>query len=85
VFKGIVEPLAITSMDCGGNVAIFSTYVLVLPISTRLRLICRVLAGDCPRKRGSTALHNRCAIYYPYLPALLLLSKDAWSLTSRTP
>ena len=27
------------------------------------------LAGDCPHAR-STAVHNRCAIYYPQLPAL---------------
>ena len=29
------------------------------------------LTGDCPQAR-STAVHNRCAIYYPQLPALFL-------------
>ena len=29
------------------------------------------LAGDCPNAR-STALHNRCAIYYPQLPGLFM-------------
>ena len=29
------------------------------------------LAGDCQHAR-STALNNRCAIYYPQLPALFL-------------
>jgi hypothetical protein len=33
------------------------------------------LAGDCPNAR-STAV-NRCAIYYPELPALFLTSKGA--------
>jgi hypothetical protein len=32
------------------------------------------LAGDCEHAR-STALHNRCAIYYPQLPPLFLASK----------
>ncbi len=32
------------------------------------------LAGDCPQAR-STALNNRCAIYYPQLPALFLPTK----------
>jgi hypothetical protein len=32
------------------------------------------LAGDCQHAR-STALNNRCAIYYPQLPALFLPSK----------
>lgn len=31
------------------------------------------LAGDCPNAR-STAVHNRCAIYYPQLPMLFLPS-----------
>jgi hypothetical protein len=31
------------------------------------------LAGDCKQAR-STALNNRCAIYYPQLPALFLPS-----------
>ena len=34
------------------------------------------LAGDCPQAR-SAALNNRCAIYYPQLPALFLPSKQA--------
>src|SRR5436305_14941209 len=34
------------------------------------------LAGDCQHAR-STALHNRCAIYYPQVPALFLGSKVA--------
>jgi hypothetical protein len=34
------------------------------------------LAGDCPNAR-TTAVHNRCAIYYPQLPALFLPSKEA--------
>ena len=29
------------------------------------------LAGDCPNAR-TTAVHNRCAIYFPQLPALFL-------------
>ncbi len=29
------------------------------------------LAGDCPRAQ-STAIHDRCGIYYPQLPALFL-------------
>ena len=29
------------------------------------------LAGDCPRAK-STAMHDRCAIYFPQLPALFL-------------
>ena len=33
------------------------------------------LAGDCEHAR-STALHNRCAIYYPQLPALFLSPRD---------
>jgi len=33
------------------------------------------LAGDCPNAR-STALNNRCAIYYPQLPALFLPAKE---------
>ena len=32
------------------------------------------LAGDCPNAR-TTALHSRCAIYYPQLPALFLPGK----------
>jgi hypothetical protein len=32
------------------------------------------LAGDCQHAR-STALHNRCTIYYPQLPALFLSGK----------
>jgi hypothetical protein len=32
------------------------------------------LAGDCQHAR-STALHNRCAIYYPQLPGLFLPSE----------
>jgi hypothetical protein len=32
------------------------------------------LADDCPNAR-STALNNRCAIYYPQLPALFLPGK----------
>jgi hypothetical protein len=32
------------------------------------------LADDCPNAR-TTAVHKRCAIYYPQLPALLLPSK----------
>ena len=34
------------------------------------------LAGDCQHAR-STALNNRCAIYYPQLPALFLASKES--------
>ena len=34
------------------------------------------LAGDCPNAH-TTALNNRCAIYYPQLPALFLPSKQA--------
>jgi hypothetical protein len=34
------------------------------------------LAGDCQHAR-STAVHNRCAIYYPELPGLFLPSKQA--------
>ena len=34
------------------------------------------LAGDCQHAR-STAVHNRCAICYPQLPALFLPSKQA--------
>ena len=34
------------------------------------------LAGDCQHAR-STAVHNRCAIYYPQLSALFLPSKQA--------
>ena len=34
------------------------------------------LAGDCANAR-TTAVHNRCAIYYPQMPALFLPSKDA--------
>jgi hypothetical protein len=34
------------------------------------------LAGDCPNAR-TTAVHNRCAIYYPQLPVLFLPGKDA--------
>ena len=33
------------------------------------------LAGDCQHAR-STALNNRCAIYYPQLPSLFLPSKE---------
>src|SRR5438477_10819295 len=33
------------------------------------------LAGDCPNAR-TTALNNRCAIYYPQLPALFLPGKE---------
>jgi len=33
------------------------------------------LAGDCQHAR-STALNNRCAIYYPQLPALFLPGKE---------
>jgi len=33
------------------------------------------LAGDCPKAR-SAALNNRCAIYYPQLPALFLTGKE---------
>jgi hypothetical protein len=32
------------------------------------------LSGDCEHA-ASTALHNRCAIYYPELPGLFLTSK----------
>ena len=35
-----------------------------------------ILAGDCEHAR-STALNNRCAIYYPQLPALFLTRKQA--------
>ena len=31
------------------------------------------LAGGCPNAQ-TTAVHNRCAIYYPQLPALFLTS-----------
>ena len=31
------------------------------------------LAGDCPKAR-SASMHDRCAIYYPQLPALFLAS-----------
>jgi hypothetical protein len=34
------------------------------------------LAGDCPNAR-TTAVHNRCAIYYPQLPALFLHRPDS--------
>ena len=34
------------------------------------------LAGDCQHAR-STALNNRCAIYYPQLPAVFLPSRQA--------
>jgi hypothetical protein len=34
------------------------------------------LAGDCQHAR-STAVHNRCAIYYPELPALFLSNKES--------
>jgi hypothetical protein len=34
------------------------------------------LAGDCQHAR-STALNNRCAIYYPQLPPLFLPTKEA--------
>jgi len=34
------------------------------------------LAGDCPNAH-TTALNNRCAIYYPQLPALFLPGKEA--------
>ena len=34
------------------------------------------LAGDCPNAR-TTVVHNRCAIYYPQLPALFLPSKES--------
>jgi len=34
------------------------------------------LAGDCEHAR-SAALNNRCAIYYPQLPALFLPGKQA--------
>jgi hypothetical protein len=33
------------------------------------------LAGDCLNAR-STAVNNRCAIYYPQLPALVLPSTE---------
>jgi hypothetical protein len=33
------------------------------------------LAGDCPNAR-SAALNNRCAIYYPQLPAMFLPGKE---------
>lgn len=33
------------------------------------------LAGECANAR-STALHNRCAIYYPQLPGLFLSSSN---------
>jgi hypothetical protein len=33
------------------------------------------LAGDCPNAH-TTALNNRCAIYYPQLPVLFLTSKE---------
>ena len=33
------------------------------------------LAGDCPNAH-TTALNNRCAIYYPQLPALFLPGKE---------
>jgi hypothetical protein len=33
------------------------------------------LAGDCPNAH-TTALHSRCAIYYPQLPALFLPGKE---------
>lgn len=33
------------------------------------------LAGDCANAR-STPLNNRCAIYYPQLPALFLTDKE---------
>src|SRR5205823_11478481 len=33
------------------------------------------LAGDCPNAH-TTALHSRCAIYYPQLPALYLPGKE---------
>ena len=33
-------------------------------------------ADDCPNAH-TTALHSRCAIYYPQLPALFLPSKQA--------
>ena len=33
------------------------------------------LAGDCPNAH-TTALNNRCAIYYPQLPALFLTRKQ---------
>jgi hypothetical protein len=41
------------------------------------------LAGDCPNAR-STALNNRCAIYYLQLPALFLASKETHTLPSNT-
>ena len=34
------------------------------------------LACDCPNAR-TTVVHNRCAIYYPQLPALFLPGKEA--------
>jgi hypothetical protein len=34
------------------------------------------LAGDCQHAR-TTAVHNRCAIYYPQLPALFLTTGQA--------
>jgi len=43
---------------------------------TGLPDVWETLAGDCPNAR-STALNNRCAIYYPQLPALFLPSKQA--------
>src|SRR5438045_4522542 len=36
------------------------------------------LAGDCQHAR-STALNNRCAIYYPQLPALFLPGKETYA------
>ena len=33
------------------------------------------LAGDCQHAR-SAALNNRCAIYYPQLPALFLPGRE---------
>jgi hypothetical protein len=43
---------------------------------TALPDLWQTLAGDCANS-CSTALHNRCAIYYPQLPALFLPSKEA--------
>jgi hypothetical protein len=40
-------------------------------VDTGLPDLWETLAGDCEHAR-STALHSRCAIYYPELPGLFL-------------